>query len=56
MPRSATLCQGEVVPEDQAEAVIWYTEAARHGDAKALFKLGEAYERAAASPSIRSRR
>ena len=34
-----------MVPQDQAEAMAWYDEAARQGDAKALFKLGEAYER-----------
>ena len=29
----------------ESEAMAWYDEGARQGDAKALFKLGEAYER-----------
>ena len=33
------------MPEDQVEANTWYAEAGRHGDGKALFKLGEAYQR-----------
>ena len=36
---------GLAVPQDDAAALSWYEQAASQGDGKALFKLGEAYER-----------
>ena len=35
---------GNGIPKDDAEAIRWYTEGARHGDGSAMRKLGEAYE------------
>ena len=39
------------MPRDYAEAVSWYDLAAKHGDPRGFFRLGEAYERGRGVPA-----
>ncbi len=36
---------GQGVPQDHAEAIVWYRRAAEQGDARAQYLLGEMYKK-----------